>query len=363
MPHFTEEDLDHYLQNQVDLRRRQVSKIEEEVYKIVQELTSAISAKDGRFQSISHSGINNDNMKVEAPSQFVIMVPLRGLAGYTERKARQWRYYTLHGSKLISPVREPEKLHQWLEVDQFLKSTQEWHQSDVTFEGDIVPAKVVAIFKELLENTIQASNFQGKISILENVSPFVRIAVETTEQQIEAELVPAIEIPNYWPSKAHWPRFLKRWPLKDKARCVKSFGFNLLAKSNYHWQLSFTRAELVLLDELDEDGGCRMKCLQVIRKLKEDFWCPGSKPVITSYHLQTLLFWSCEKYSRSKDWRNFRKCFLRLVKKLQKCVLQRYLRHYFVTSFNLLKYTNTNELDMMSQKLSEFLTNPSTYLH
>lgn len=387
MVELTEEDLAFYLQNQVDMRRRKVSKIEEEVYNIVQELTLVISGEDSRFQPISHSGINNDNTKdqlavvakwsailsgkrvqnasiqVQSPSQLVIMVPVRGLAAYMERRVRQWRYYTLSGSKLILPVREPEKLHQWLEVDQFLKSSPEWHQPDVTIEGDIVPSKVIGIFKALLENTIQSSKFQGKVNVLECVGPTIRLAVETTEQHVEAELVPAIEITNHWPKKARWPRFLKRWPSKEKARTVKSFGFNLLARSNYHWQLSFTRAEQELLEDMDEDGGCRLKCLQVIRKLKEDHWCPGNKPVITSYHLQTLLFWTCEKYSRPKDWKRFQKSFLRLVKKLQKCVLQRYLRHYFVKSYNLLKYANTNELDITSQKINNFLMNPSVFVH
>ncbi|XP_069745336.1 protein mab-21-like 3 isoform X2 [Narcine bancroftii] len=335
MVELTEEDLDLYLHNQVDLRFQKVSKTEEQVYAIVQELTSMISTEDSRFQPISHSGINNENIKdqpaivakwsailtgkraqnasiqVQSPSQLFIIIPVRGLAAYTERRVRQWRYYTLSGTKLISPVQEPEKLHQWLEVDQFLKSSQDWHQSDVTIEGDIVPSKVIAIFKALLENTIQSSNFQGKANVLESIGPTIRLAVETTEQHVEVELVPAIEIANHWPKKARWPRFLKRWPSKEKARTVKSFGFNLLARSNYHWQLSFTRAEQELLEDMDEDGGCRLKCLQVIRKLKEDHWCLGNKPVITSYHLQTLLFWTCEKYPRAKDWKNFQKCFLR----------------------------------------------------
>ncbi|XP_069745333.1 protein mab-21-like 3 isoform X1 [Narcine bancroftii] len=387
MVELTEEDLDLYLHNQVDLRFQKVSKTEEQVYAIVQELTSMISTEDSRFQPISHSGINNENIKdqpaivakwsailtgkraqnasiqVQSPSQLFIIIPVRGLAAYTERRVRQWRYYTLSGTKLISPVQEPEKLHQWLEVDQFLKSSQDWHQSDVTIEGDIVPSKVIAIFKALLENTIQSSNFQGKANVLESIGPTIRLAVETTEQHVEVELVPAIEIANHWPKKARWPRFLKRWPSKEKARTVKSFGFNLLARSNYHWQLSFTRAEQELLEDMDEDGGCRLKCLQVIRKLKEDHWCLGNKPVITSYHLQTLLFWTCEKYPRAKDWKNFQKCFLRLVKKLQKCVLQRYLRHYFVKSYNLFKYANTNELDITSQKINDFLMNPGVCFH
>lgn len=68
--------------------------------------------------------------------------------------------------------------------------------------------------------------------------------------------------------------------------CPQSLGFDLLARSNYHWQLCFSRAEHMLMEGLDEDGGCRMKCFRVMRQMKEDVWCAGNKPIITAYHLQ-----------------------------------------------------------------------------
>ncbi|XP_036400638.1 protein mab-21-like 3 [Megalops cyprinoides] len=384
---FTDEDLDHYLQNKVDLRHRRVSNAVEEVQKVIRDLTAEVSTKDGRFQSISNSGVHNDTIKdqstlvakwanllkgksafnpaiqVLTPTLFLISVPLRGLAGYKERRARQWRYYTLSGSRLLSPVREPEKLHQWLELESFLSPAQEWHDACVAIEGDIVPAKVVSVFKDLLEAAIRTCDLESRVSVLETVGSVVRVAVETAEAQIEVELVPTVEVMNYWPRKARWPRLLKRWPSTERVSCTKSFGFNLMATSSYHWLLSFSRAEQVLLGGIDEDGGCRRKCYRIVRQLKEDVWCQGSKPVITTYHLQTLLFWTCEKYPRSRDWRNLRESVLRLAKKLHKCVSQRYLRHYFVRSYNLLKYTNTNELDVMAKKICDFLDNPGIYIH
>lgn len=81
-------------------------------------------------------------------------------------------------------------------------------------------------------------------------------------------------------------------PSKNFFFCsLQSFGFNLMATSNYHWMLSFSRAEQVLMAGIDEDGGCRRKCYRVVRQLKEDVWCPGSKPVITTHHLQVLLLY------------------------------------------------------------------------
>lgn len=52
-----------------------------------------------------------------------------------------------------------------------------------------------------------------------------------------------------------------------------------------------------------------------------------------------------------------------MATKLHKCVSQRYLRHYFVRSYNLLKYSNTTELDNTSQRINAFLVNPSLYVH
>ncbi|XP_062862670.1 protein mab-21-like 3 [Trichomycterus rosablanca] len=387
MTTFTEEDLNHYLQSQVDLRHRQVSKSVEDVHKIIKDLTTAVSLTDARFQSIANSEVHNNGFKdqpailskwaallqgkstfnpaiqVLTPTLFLMSVPLRGLTGYKRKPTRQWRYYTLNGSRLLSPVREPEKLHQWLELENFTNPAQEWHDASVAMEGDIVPSKVVSVFKELVEAAIKRCGLKDKVTLLESLGSMVRVAVETSEVQIEVELVPTVEVMNCWPKRARWPRLLQRWPLTECSSCIKSFGFNLMATSNYHWMLSFSRAEQVLLAGIDEDGGCRRNCYRMVRQLKEDIWCPGSKPVITAHHLQTLLFWTCEKYPSSRHWIDMRECVLRLVQKLHKCVSQRYLKHYFVRTYNLLKYTNSNELDDMAKKISAFLDNPGTYIH
>ncbi|OWK63994.1 Protein mab-21-like 3 [Lonchura striata] len=417
MKPFTDEDVEIYIQSKVERRHYLVSKAVEEVQKIIQQLTAEISYKAVRFQAISNSGIHNENIKdqpallakwsamlrrkrpfhpsiqesdkrvsftmgvttsqqwlslhillmqqlhltyatVLAPSQFLITVPLRGLTGYRECQVRHWRYYTVNGAKLLSSVRDPEELHQWLEVEQFSKSLQQWHEEDVNIEGDLVPAKVLIVFRELVEKSIVSCNLSSKVTVLESFSSVVRVAVETSESQVEVELVPAVEIPTCWPEKARWPRCLRRWPSQEKVQCIKSLGFDLLARSNYHWQLCFSRAEHILMEGLDEDGGCRMKCFRVMRQMKEDVWCAGNKPVITAYHLQTVLFWTCEKYPRTKDWRCFPEAFLRLVQKLHKCVSQHFLKHYFLKNTNLLKYANTSDLDLVASKLAVFLENP-----
>ncbi|XP_025027980.1 protein mab-21-like 3 [Python bivittatus] len=358
MKQLTDETVDWYIQNKVVLRHHMVSKTVGEVQKIIQQLTTEISKKDPRFRAVSSSGIHNDNMKVLGPRQILITIPLLGLSGYREEQARRWRYYTAHGAKLLSPVRDPEELQQWLEVEQFSKSLQQWHEADVNIGGDLVPAKILTVFRELVEQSIASCNLKDKVSILEGFNLVVRIAVEIHDFQVEVEMVPTVEIPTCWPQKIKWPRCFKRWPCQEKVQCVKSFGFDLLASSNYHWNLSFSRAEHLLMEELDEDGGCRTMCFQVMRQMKEDVWCAGIKPILTSFHLQMVLFWTCEKYPHAKDWHCFHKSFVRLVQKLHKCVSQHFLKHYFMKDTNLLKYTNSIDLDMVAGKLAIFLENP-----
>ncbi|XP_056670590.1 protein mab-21-like 3 [Monodelphis domestica] len=190
------------------------------------------------------------------------------------------------------------------------------------------------------------------------VMPQVRLEIKTSVCQVEVELVPVVEIFNQWCDKAWWSPCLKQWPSQEKAECVKSIGFSLMACSSFHWQLNFSQAEYMVMEGIDEDGGCRKTCFQVLRQMKEDVWCPGNRPIITSQHLKMVLFWTCKKYPHAKDWKNFTVSFLCLVRKLHKCVSQHFLRHYFVDGNNMFQYVSINDLDAIAQKLTLFLENP-----
>ncbi|XP_055962534.1 protein mab-21-like 3 [Sorex fumeus] len=357
MKSLTAENLEECLMSKVEQRRQRLSQMTEEVQKVIHRLTTEISLQDIRFQAVPYSDTCNGNIKVLAPTQFLVTVPVKGLAGYREARERRWRYYTLQGTRLPCPLREPEDLQQWLEVDQFVKSLWQWHKADVNIEGDIVPAKVLQVFQKLVENAIGACHLSGKVCMLSNSSA-VTLELETAGGPVELQLVPAIDIPSAWPEKARWPRCLQRWPPPERVKCIKSFGFTLLAGSSYHWQLSFLWAEHELLAQLDEDGGCRRRCLQALRQLVEESWCPGRRPVVTAHHLQTVLFWTCEKYPRGRDWQAFGEALLRLARRLHRCLRQRFLRHYFVRKSNLLRHASPRELDAVAQRLACFLKDP-----
>ncbi|KAM4872941.1 protein mab-21-like 3 [Thomomys bottae] len=355
------EDLESCLLDKVDLRRQHISQTVEEVQKVVHCLTSEISRQDARFQAVLYSDAYNGNIKVLAPRQLLVTVPMKGLSGYRKARAQRWRYYTLQGTRLPCPLRAPEGLAQWLELEQFTKPLWQWHEADVNTEGDVVPAKVLQVFRKLVESAIKACCLAGKVSILAD-RVAVWVAVETGSGPVDVELVPTVDVPSAWPEKARWPRCLRRWPPPETAQCIKSFGFSLVALGSYHWQLSFPQAERALLAQMDDDGGCRRLCLRLLKQLTADVWCPGSRPVITAQHLETVLFWTCEKYPQPKAWREPGPALSLLVRKLHKCASQRLLRHYFVPQSNLLQSASASELDSVAQKLAFFLKNPSLSL-
>ncbi|KAJ8407405.1 hypothetical protein AAFF_G00279790 [Aldrovandia affinis] len=66
----------------------------------------------------------------------------------------------LHTERLLSPVREPEKLRQWPELESFQSPAQEWCDTAIAMEGDIVPARVVSVSKEQLEEAIKTGDLE-----------------------------------------------------------------------------------------------------------------------------------------------------------------------------------------------------------
>lgn len=93
--------------------------------------------------------------------------------------------------------------------------------------------------------------------MLESFSSVVRVAVETSESQVEVELVPAVEIPTCWPEKARWPRCLKRWPSQEKVQCIK-----VNSVKNTGMELTSQVSDSVFpKEELHGDGSRVRRCI------------------------------------------------------------------------------------------------------
>ena len=70
-------------------------------------------------------------------------------------------------------------------------------------------------------------------------------------------------------------------------------GVQLVAKKNYHWLISYNECENVLVNHIDDDGGCRKKYHMIMKRLNYDIWSMKDendepKLVLCSYHLKVL---------------------------------------------------------------------------
>ncbi|XP_055734016.1 protein mab-21-like 3 [Salvelinus fontinalis] len=73
------------------------------------------------------------------------------------------------------------------------------------------------------------------------------VAIETVEGVMEAELVPTVELINYYQKKAHWPHLLQRWPTTERAHCIKvSWESCLLTPTSLHLKDSQTMRNKIL---------------------------------------------------------------------------------------------------------------------
>ena len=112
-------------------------------------------------------------------------------------------------------------------------------------------------------------------------------------EEISVDFAPTI--PNIAKIQGYskWPPAHVQWPSKSKIAELMQVPLNGIAKEPFVWLLSFARCEQVLMEEIDKDGGCRKKAHRIMKRLREEFWCKTSKPVISSYFLKVRPWYLC----------------------------------------------------------------------
>lgn len=121
------------------------------------------------------------------------------------------------------------------------------------------------------------------------------MVADTTEVKLRirerfvVQITPAFKCSGVWPrSAAHWPIPHMPWPHPGLVADVKTEGFDLLSKETPAmtgkqsamegdaWVLSFIEAENRLLV-----GGCRRKCLSILKTLRDRHLDIPANPVTT----------------------------------------------------------------------------------
>ena len=160
--------------------------------------------------------------------------------------------------------------------------------------------------------------------------------------------------PIWPPQAADWP-IRKRyhgWPDQPIINLVVSGACHVVGavhpscrddhwESRYQWRLSFSRAEVTLLNSWTPVQQIVYHMLRVILK-HEVFSKINEKKRLnfSNYHLKTELLWACEQNPRTfwSEESSLVKLCSRLLFKLSDCVAERHCKHYFISSCNLLDY-------------------------
>ena len=161
----------------------------------------------------------------------------------------------------------------------------------------------------------------------------------------------------HWPSQAaEWPKRSRYygWPNIATIDTVVVNGCDVvqavhpLCKQNewmskHQWRLSFSRAEVTLLNSWTPVQQMVYHLLRFVLKRevfpKTDEYSPDSLK-LSNYHVKTLMLWECEQ--KPQTWWSVESSLVRLcsslLQKLYDCVENRCCQHYFVGNCNLLDH-------------------------
>jgi len=126
----------------------------------------------------------------------------------------------------------------------------------------------------------------------------------------------------------------------------------------YQWRLSFSRAEVTLLNSWTPVQQIVYHMLRVILKSeifsKLDDSDPNL-PKLSNYHIKTLMLWECEQQPQS--WWSAESSLVKLCSsllyKLSDWIKDRHCRHYFISNCNLLDHLDEDISPMFVKRLAD----------
>ena len=174
-----------------------------------------------------------------------------------------------------------------------------------------------------------------------------------------------------WPTQAAvWPTRHRNYEWPDSATVyrVVSNGCDLVRVAhpkcrqhewmgNFQWRLSFSRAEIVLINSwmpLQQIVYHLLRVFLKTERLTESADNCGSG-TLSNYHIKTLMLWACELKPRSWWTENFSFTAMcaYLLHLLAQWLNQGYCPHYFITGCNLFDHCDRANQILAAKRLSE----------
>lgn len=317
--------LNKYYGERVQGRKGQIAKTLREVCKVVQDVLKEVEVQEPRFiSSLAECNGRFDGLEVVSPNEFEVVLYLNqmGVFNFVDDG-------TLPGCAVLklSDGRK-RSMSLWVEF--------------ITASGYLSARKIRSRFQTLVAQACDKSAYRDIVKMVADTSE-VKLRIR---ERFVVQITPAFKCSGVWPrSAANWPVAHMPWPHPGLVADVKTEGFDLLSKETPAmtgkqsamegdaWVLSFIEAENRLLV-----GGCRRKCLSILKTLRDRHLDIPANPV-TTYIMKTLLMYECEKHPREMEWDEgclgdrINGILLQLIS----CLQCRRCPHYFLPSLDLFR--------------------------
>ena len=231
------------------------------------------------------------------------------------------------------------------ENDLFIALRQEYWQLEEVEEGAAVTFKrtkfgssFIDAFVDFFEKCLANDNSLSQDDKIRSAINFWDMIF--TCSSVSSDIVLCIFCEG-WPSCAQeWYTRERFWPDVNLVENITQGGFHIVPKSSPdgNFRLSFSRAEIMLIEALTPLQHRVMRSFKAVVKYHQDSWSPSVKSMLSSYHLKTIGFWYFEKTSlESWSVETVVHHLVTLLEELAEALRKQHLPMYFMPKVNLLQ--------------------------
>jgi len=201
-----------------------------------------------------------------------------------------------------------------------------------------------------------------------------RLRYDRVGININVDGVSSIRCPIFPTQAAEWPTRHREhgWPDQTTINLVVSNACDLVQavhpscrddewESKYQWRLSFSRAEVTLLNSWTPVQQIVYHMLRYVLKRQVLLEINvNNKTQFSNYHIKTSMLWACEQNPPS--WWSAKSSLVKICSwmlyKLSDCVEAKHCQHYFIDSWNLLDHFADDSSHTICKRLRSLAYEP-----
>src|SRR6218665_115786 len=221
------------------------------------------------------------------------------------------------------------------------------------------------IYVNVLVNKLHGRTNESYLKFVD-CGPALKFPADESTTKVEIDHVKCIFCPQ-WPKEArHWPTRPRTfgWPTINTISEVVQNGCHIVyvqhrscRNDKGQWRFSFSLAEVILLQGWTKTQQIVYHLLRFFAK-RELFQkdCPKEDEVLSTYHLKTLMLWTCEEMS--PEWWDYSPVIAicsEMLEILSKWLKRRFYPNYFIPEANLFHQPSRSAvLHQTQRRLNDF---------